>query len=214
MLTEEVRIFAGLQESSTKSNPLPGYITEVQEAQKVKELRSVNTTYNVASNFDLFKSKMDKFKALFTLIEAVVETDNAKTFINGIMEKQYSKLEQFVDIVLNESMAQSMLFLENNFNAIEKEVLSIQYINEEIDEDSADTYFVSNLITSKGHHGIRFHLYENKDLTNQIGSELPYGTQIVSISENSSMVKLDGKRVYSSLTRADLKELEDKGLLL
>ncbi len=214
MLTEDLRVLAGLQESTAQHNPLPEYITEIQQAQKADELRKEKSTYTVASNFELFKSKMDKFKAIFEMIDSVTSKDNTSTFINGIMESKYSKLQQFVDIVLNDSMAQSILFLENNYNLIEKEILVIHNINEHIEEDSVDTYFVSNLISSKGHHGIRFNLFKNKDLTEQIGTEIPYGTQIVSISENFSLIKLDGKKIYSSLTREDLKNLENKGLLL
>lgn len=214
MLTEDLRVLAGLQESTSQHNPLPEYITEVQQIQKDEEIRKANSTYTVASNFDLFRTKMTKFKAMFEMMDKLMNSTNASTFVNGIMESKYSKLQEFAEITLNESMAQAILFLENNFVLIEREIFKINSINEMIDEDKAETYFVSNLISSKGHHGIRFNLYENKDLTNQIGDEIPYGTQIVSIAEGLSIVKLDGKKIYSSLTREDLKQLEDKGLLL
>ena len=214
MLTEDLRVLAGIQESVTTSNPLPTYITEIQQAQKIEEQRRENTTYSVASNFNTFKSKITKIKAMFEMISVIIEEDNASTFVNGIMESKYPKLEQFTEIALNDSIAQSIAYLENNFDMIEKDILSIQYINETIDEDSAESYFVSNIITSQGYHGIGFDLFENKDLTDKIGSELEYGTQIISISETVSMVKLNGKKIYTSLSRTDLKDLESKGLLL
>lgn len=214
MLTENLRVLAGLQESTSQHNPLPEYITEIQQIQKEEEIRKENSTFTVASNFDLFRTKMTKFKAMFEMMDKLMNNENASTFVNGIMESKYSKLEEFAEITLNHSMAQAILFLENNFVSIEREIFKISSINEEIDEDKAETYFASTLISSKGHHGIRFNLFENKDLTEQVGTEIPYGTQIISIAEGLSMVKLDGKKIYSSLTRDELKQLEDKGLLL
>jgi len=214
MLTEDLRVLAGIQESVAASNPLPTYITEIQQAQKLEEQRKENTTYSVASNFNTFKTKITKIKAMFEMISVIIEEDNASTFINGIMESKYPKLEQFTEIALNDSIAQAVAYLENNLELVERDILAIQYINETIDEENADTYFVSNIITSNGHHGIDFDLFENKDLTNNIGSELEYGTQIISVSESISMVKINGKKIYTSLTRSNLKDLERKGLLL
>jgi hypothetical protein len=214
MLTEDLRVLAGIQESVSATNPLPKYISEIQEAQKIEEQRIENSSYSVASNFNIFKTKITKIKALFEMISVIIEDDNVSTFINGIMESKYPKLKQFTEIALNDSVAQAVAYLENNLKLVEQDILSIQYINETIDEETADTYFASNLITSKGHHGIDFDLFENKDLTQKIGHKIEYGTQIISMTETLSMVKLDGKKVYSNLTRCDLKELEKKGLLL
>ena len=214
MLTEELRVLAGLQESKSTYNPLPEFITEIQHEQEVQEQRKRNSTYNVASNFGLFKQKMNKMNSMVEMIMTLTADDKSSTFVNGIMESKYSKLKDFTDKVLNESITSGFLFLENNFNSIEKELLSINAINETEDEENSETFFVSNLITSKGSHGIRFSLYENKDLTDAIDAELVYGAQIISLTENITVVKQDGKKMYSTLSRNDLHQLEEQGLLL
>lgn len=214
MLTEDLRVLAGIQESVNTINPLPKYITEIQQAQFLEEQRNQNTTYSVATGFSTFKVNITKMKGIFEMLILVTEADNASTFINGIMESKYSTLEKFTEIAINDSIAQSIAYLENNFNSIEREILSIQYTNETLEEDNEETFFVSNLIKSNDHHGIDFTLFENKDLTHAIGSELEYGTQIISISESISMVKINGKKIYTSLSRSNLYDLESKGLLL
>jgi len=214
MLTESMRLLAGIQESETRTNPIPQLIKEEQEKIISAEERIKNEKKTVISHFDIFKEQMIKYQEMIEMVNDIFAENKSKEFVNGLFENKYPSIQKFADIVINESLGNSMEYLDKNYYNIKEEIDKINYLNEELDESKCQTYFVANLLKSKDIHNIKFNVFKNKDLTEKVSDEIEYGVQIFSIKEDISMIKINGTKYYTTLTKNQLEMLENKGFLI
>lgn len=215
MLTENMRILSGLQESQIKTDPLDLFLKEEENREIVEKTRKINEHKVVASNFDLFNSTMNTYKTMIETVCKIFEDKNSKEFINGILEHKYTNLQHFASIVLNQTFMESIQYLDKNYYHILDEMKSIEYITESINESEAECYFVSNNIISDDiRHNIRVRLFKNRDLTERISDEINYGAQLIIISENCVIIKDSGKKRYSSFSSSEIKKLLSAGFII
>ena len=214
MLTESMRLLAGLQESEIRVNPLPQLIKEEQEQIINERQRIIDEKKTVISHFDIFKESMIKYQKMIEMVNEIFDKNKTQEFVNGLFENKYTRLQKFADIVINESFGKSMEYLDEYYYVIKEEMDKINFLMEEVDEINTQSYFVSNLLKSKDTHDIKFNIFKNKDLTEKVSDEIEYGVQIFVISESTSMIKIKGKKYYTSLTLNQLKILENKGFLI
>jgi hypothetical protein len=215
MLTEDIRILAGLQESKTIENPLPQLIKEEQQQILREKQRIIDEQKTVVSHFDLFEEKMSKYNEMMTKVMKLFESNNRKEFVDGLFESKYSKLQRFADIVINEGIASAMTHLEKNYYHLKEELDKIEFLIEADSETNSQDYFVSDSIFSQDKkHNLNIRVYKNKDLEEKVSNEISYGSQIISLGENLAVVKDSGKKYYTTLSPTQLKELEKKGFLI
>ena len=214
MLTDEIKILAGIESSIPAVNLLHDYIKEAQYHESQKVQRTQNIQYSVVSNLNIFEHKFDELKKMIAAVDVLLTEHNKITFIDGVLDSKFNILQQFADRVIHDDLVEAITYFNNNSTEIVNTVNDIQSINEYICIEDKPSFFATNHITSNGNHTIKFNLFENKDMTKQIGREIPYGTHIISITENIAMVKLDDSTVYASLTLSNLKLLEEIGLLI
>ena len=214
MLTEELRIIAGLQDSKVIENPLPKLIKEEHEHILREKQRIKDEQKTVVSHFTLFKEKMETYQSMIDTVMKLFEDKSQKEFIDGLFETKYSNLQKFADIVINEGISSSMKYLENNYYNLKEELEKINYLVEIVDETNSEDFFVSQTIFTEETHNLHIRLFKNKDLTEKVSNEIPYGSQIISIGENLSVVKDSGKKYYTTLSPEQLHLLEQKGYLI
>lgn len=215
ILSEEIRIMAGLQESKSVDNPLPNLIKEEQEKILRERQRVIDEQKTVVTHFDLFKEKMGNYQKMINTVMSLFEDQSQKKFIDGLFETKYSNLQKFADIVINEDIESSMKYLETNYQVLKEELDNINYLVENDNETNAVDFFVSETLFSQDeNHNLHIRVFKNKDLTNKISNEIPYGSQIISLGESLAVVKDSGKKYYTTLSPTQLKELEKKGYLI
>jgi len=214
MLTESMRVLAGLQETVTVENLLPKLIKEEQQQILREEQRIKDEKKTVVSHFDTFKENMERYQQMIEVVNEMFSEEKTQEFVAGLFGGKYTRLQRFADIVINESFGRAMQHLDQNYYIIKEEVDKINFLMEAVNETDAPSYFVSNALISKDEHDIRFNVFKNKDLTEKVSSEIEYGTQILSITESVSMIKVNGKKYYTTLTNTQLKTLENKGFLI
>ena len=214
MLSENMRILAGLQETISVENPLPKLIREEEERILREEQRARDEKKTVVSHFDEFQEKMTKYQEMLETVNQIFEETKTQQFINGLFENKYSELAKFADVVINESFDNAIQHLDNNYSSIKKELNNINFLVESEEEDNAPTFFVALRLKSNDEHDINFNVFKNKDLIDKVSDEIEYGTQIISINEDYSIMKVDGKKYYITLTRSDLKMLENQGYII
>lgn len=215
MLTEDLRILAGLQESKTVDNPLPKLIKEEKQQILREKQRIANEQKTVVSHFSIFEEKMKSYNEMIIKVMKLFEDKNQKEFIDGLFETKYSNLQRFADVVINESMSNAISHLEKNYYTIKEELSKIEYLVESDNEADGKDYFVSDTIFSNDtKHNLHIRLYKQKNLDEKISNEIPYGAQIISLGENLAVVKDSGKKYYTTLSPKQLNELEKKGFLI
>lgn len=215
ILTEDLRIIAGLQESRSIENPLPALIKEHEEQLLREKQRVLDEKKTVVSHFTLFKEKMENYQSMIETVMKLFEDKSQKEFISGLFETKYSNLQRFADIVINESIDSTMKHLEKHYYNIKEELDKINYLVESDNEMNAKDYFVANTIfTDDTKHSLHIRLFKHKDLIEKVSNEIPYGAQIISLGENLAVVKDSGKKYYTTLTPQQLTELEKKGYLI
>lgn len=215
MLTEELRIIAGLQESKIVENPLPKLIKENEQKKLKEQQRILNEKKTVISNFDLFEEKITKYKDMITLVAKILESEKSKVFLNGLLENKYNSFKKFADIVINDDFSTAVQFLEKNYYFLKEDIEKIDFLVEKIDESKAESYFVSNTLVSKDrNHDITFNLYKNKDLTEKVSTEVEYGSNILLVNDFLSIVKINGKKYYSDLSKSKVDILLKKNYLI
>jgi len=214
MLTEDLRILAGLQETKSVENPLPKLIKEEQTQILKEKQRIIDEQKTVITHFDVFKDKMEKYNLMIERVMTLFNDKNQKEFVDGLFETKYSHLQKFADVVINDSISTSVNHLEKNYYTLKEELEKIEYLVEADNESSGKDYFVSTTIFSKDTHNLHISLFKQKDLEEKFSNEIPYGSQVISLGENLAVVKDSGKKYYTSLSPNQLIELEEKGFLI
>lgn len=215
VLTEDFRILAGLQESKTIENPLPKIIKEEQEQILREQQRIENEKKTVISHFNLFEEKMFKYNNMIQKVMKLFDESNKKEFVDGLFESKYRNLQRFADIVINDSLSTMMIYLEKNYYDIKDELEKIEFLIENDNVINSEDFFVSNTIFSHDpNHNFNIRVYKNKNLDEKVSNEILYGSQIISINNNMSLIKESGIKYYTPLTLEQLKELEKKGYLI
>lgn len=215
MLDEQTRILAGLQESQKIEDPLPLLIErENQEYLTIKN-RLENEQKSVLSAFNIFQDNFNRYAEMCNLVNTLFKTDNKKVFFDGMLISKYTYIQKLADITINDNISKTMNYLNNNYYNIKAELESINMINSIIDESKAKSYFVSNTITSYDEkHNIVFSIFEQQTLENKVSNEIPYGAEIIYISEDLSIVRHSGKKFYLVLNEINIIKLEKLGYLI
>ena len=210
-----MRIIAGLQESKTVENPMMGFIEQERTRTREQQARLKNEKKNVIGNFTLFEEKISRLKEMIGVVEQLFADANAKEFINGLYESRYSKLQQFADVVINDDMPVALEFLEQHYYSIKTEIDKISALNERLHESSCPIYFVANaLISNDQQHNITIPVFKYQTLEEKIADEIPYGAELVQVSDSITLIKHSGKRFYTRLTEQQLHLLEKKGFII
>lgn len=215
MLTEEMRILAGLQNSKKVENKLPSLIQK--EKQKIFDARQriVNEQKNVLSHFDIFKEKIEKYNNIMFFISKLFESGNIEELKKGLYESKYKKIQTFADIVINDSLSITMGYLENHYDEIKNEIDKIMLLTEKIDEQNGKTFFVAKtLISHDLDHNIKIPIFKDKLLEQKISNEIHYGSEIIYLTEKLSIIKYDGKKFYTKISLNNIDDLEKKGFLI
>lgn len=215
MLTEDMRILAGLKESKTVENPLPKLMEAERQQILVERQRIIDEQKTVITHFNLFQEKMERYQEMIETVNKLFADKNKKEFIGGLYESKYNHLQKFADVVINDKLSIVMEYLDNHYYAIKGDLDRIVRLNEAIDENNAKTFFVSQtLISHDKDHGINIPVFKYQTLEEKVSSEIPYGAEIILISENLTIVRHSGKKYYTRLTSDQIKHLEKKGYLI
>lgn len=215
MLTEEMRLFAGLQESKTVVDPLPQLMEDERQQILNEKQRALNEKKSVLSDFDTFQSKIEKYKGMIEVVSSLCEGDIKAEFITGLLESKYSTLQKFADVVINDDFITAMSYLEDNYYFLRESIDRIQKLIETLDEEGAPTYFVAkSLVSQDNDHDLNVFVFKTKTLEEKISSEIEYGSEIIYLSENVSSVRCNGKKYYSKFTASQIEMLEKKGFLI
>lgn len=214
MLTEDMRILAGLQNSRIVEDPMKKFI-EDERKKRIADKKRINERKDIISNFDLFKECIEKYNSIISDIYKLLEKENSRVFLNGLTESKFNMLHIFSNIVINEDMNASFTYLENNYTEIKKELDTVIMLTESVDMDNCKTYFVSNtIITHDLSHNIKIPLFKDKLLSEKISNEIPYGAEIIYLNENISIIRYSGKKFYTKLNNKELSILEEKGFII
>lgn len=210
-----MRIVAGLQESKIVENPLP----KIMEYERQKILREkqriIDEQKTVISHFDLFKEKMEKYQEMISTVSKILDEKNSKEFINGLYESKYTQLQKFADIVINDSMSDTMQYLDDNYYILKDELSKISKLNEIIDTNNYPTFFVAEtLFTHDKKHGLNIPVFKYQTLEEKVSNEIPYGAEIIYLSEDLTVIRHSGKKYYTRFTKDQIDELESKGFLI
>lgn len=215
MLTEDMRIIAGLQESKTVENPLPKLMESERQQILREKQRIIDEQKTVTTHFNVFQEKMERYQEMIATVSKLFEEKNSKEFINGLYESKYTQIQKFADVVINDSMATTMNYLDKNYYVIKNELDRIVRLNEAIEENNAPTYFVAEaLVTHDPKHNLNIPVFKYQTLEEKVASEIPYGAEIICISENLTIVRHSGKKYYTRLTTEQVKSLEKAGFLI
>lgn len=210
-----MRIIAGLQESKIVENPLPKILAEEKRQILREKQRIIDEQKTVITHFDLFKERMERYQEMISMVSRLFEENNSREFIGGLYESKYSQLQKFADIVINDSMSVTIQYLDDNYYAIKNDLDRITRLNESIDENNSPTYFVAeSLISHDVIHNINIPVFKYQTLEEKVSSEIPYGAEIIHISENLTIVRHSGKKYYTRFTFDQIKTLENKGFLI
>ncbi len=215
MLTEDMRIIAGLQESKHVDNPLP-MLLEIEKQEKIQRInRDLNSKKNVTTHFETFKENITKYYEMIESIKTLCENQYSQEFISGLFEARYNAIEKFANIVINENISVVFQYLDEHYNSIKNELEKIKKINEIIDIENAPTYFVTHEIYSDdAPHHLNIKIYKNKTLEEHIDNMIPYGAEIIYISEELTIIRHSGKKFYTKLTKNEINLLEVKKFLI
>ncbi len=215
MLTENMRILAGLKESKTVENPLP-QLMEAERQQILREKqRIIDEQKTVVTHFSIFQEKMEKYQEMITTVNTLFEEKNRKEFIGGLYETKYNHLQRFADVVINDSLSTMMDYLDDHYYAIKGDLDRITRLNEAIEENNSPTFFVSQTLFSHDDaHGFNIPVFKYQTLEEKVASEIPYGAEIILISETLTVVRHSGKKYYTRLTTSQVEQLEKKGFLI
>ena len=215
MLTEDMRILAGLKESKSVDDPLPR-LMEAERQQILRERqRIIDEKKTVVTHFSLFQEKMERYQEMITTVNKLFEERNRKEFVGGLYESKYNHLQRFADVVINDSISTVMSYLDDHYYVIKGELDRINRLNEAIEENNAPTFFVSKVLFSHDDaHGFNIPVFKYQTLEEKVSSEIPYGAEIILISENLTMVRHSGKKFYTRLTSTQISLLEKKGFLI
>ena len=215
MLTEDMRIIAGLQESKQVDNPLP-MLLEIEKQEKIQRInRDLNSKKNVTTQFETFKENITKYYEMIESIKTLCENQYSQEFISGLFEARYNAIEKFANIVINENISVVFQYLDEHYNSIKNELEKIKKINEIIDIENAPTYFVTHEIYSDdAPHHLNIKIYKNKTLEEHIDNMIPYGAEIIYISEELTIIRHSGKKFYTKLTKNEINLLEVKKFLI
>lgn len=215
MLTEDMRIIAGLQESKHVDNPLP-MLLEIEKQEKIQQInRDLNSKKNVTTHFETFKENIIKYYEMIESIKTLCENQYSQEFISGLFEARYNAIEKFANIVINENISVVFQYLDEHYNSIKNELEKIKKINEIIDIENAPTYFVTHEIYSDdAPHHLNIKIYKNKTLEEHIDNMIPYGAEIIYISEELTIIRHSGKKFYTRLTKNEINLLEVKKFLI
>lgn len=214
-LDEETRIIAGLQESMNVENPLPKLIESERKKALTERQRIINEQKTVLTHFDVFKEKMERFQSMVSVVSTLLENKHSKEFIGGLVESKYGQLQKFADVIINDDFAVSMTYLEEHYYSIKEELDKIQLINETDDEEGAPNFFVSEpLITNDPSHKLNVPVFKLRTLEEKVSNEIPYGSELIHVSENLTIVRHSGKKFYTRFTSDQIELLEKKGFLI
>jgi hypothetical protein len=215
MLTEDMRIVAGLQEAKTVENPLPKLL-EAEKQQILRERqRIIDEQKTVTTHFTIFQERMERYQEMIQTVSALFTPENTKEFVGGLYESKYAQLQKFADVVINDDLSTAMSYLDENYYVIKTELDRIGRLNEAIEESNAPTYFVAEpLVTYDSEHNLNIPVFKYQTLEEKVASEIPYGAEIIQLSENLSIVRHSGKKYYSRFTTEQLTMLEKKGFLI
>ena len=215
MLTEDMRIIAGLQESKQVDNPLP-MLLEIEKQEKIQQInRDLNSKKNVTTHFETFKENITEYYEMIESIKTLCENQYSQEFISGLFEARYNAIEKFANIVINENISTVFQYLDEHYNSIKNELEKIKKINEIIDIENAPTYFVTHEIYSDdAPHHLNIKIYKNKTLEEHIDNMIPYGAEIIYISEELTIIRHSGKKFYTRLTKNEINLLEVKKFLI
>lgn len=210
-----MKILAGLKESKTVENPLPK-LMEAERQQILREKqRIIDEQKTVITHFDIFQQKMEKYQDMIATVNKLFEEKNRKEFVGGLYESKYNHLQRFADVVINDSLSTVMEYLDDHYYAIKGDLDRITRLNEAIEENNAPTFFVSKLLVSHDReHGFHIPVFKYQTLEEKISNEIPYGAEIILISENLTIVRHSGKKFYTRFTKQQIDVLEKKGFLI
>ena len=215
MLDESMRLLAGLQESQIVKNPLPQLFEDERLIVLKEKQRIENEHQSVLNNFEKFQQKMEYYKEMIDNVSALFEKKHVTEFMSGLYESKYVCLRQFADIVINDDMKTTIAYMEHHYETINKELSTIIKLTESVDEENGTTYFVvKTLITNDTDHLLNIPVFKYKTLEEKINNEIPYGAEIIYLTENLSIIRSEGRRTYTRLTSSQLSMLETKGFLI
>lgn len=215
MLTEEMQILSGLKESKTVDNPLPK-LMEAERQQILREKqRIIDEQKTVITHFSLFQEKMERYQEMIGTVTGLFSDKNKKEFISGLYESKYNHLQRFADVVINDNLSVVMEYLDNHYYNIKGDLDKIVRLNESINESNSPTFFVSRtLISYDPEHNINVPVFKYQTLEEKVSSEIPYGAELVLISENLVVVRHSGKKYYTRITGNQIAILEKKGFII
>lgn len=215
MLNEDMRILAGLKESKTIENPLPKLL-EAEHQQILREKqRIIDEQKTVVTHFSIFQEKIERYKSMIDTVIKLFEEKNRKEFVGGLYESKYNRLQKFADVVINDNITTVMCYLDEHYYAIKGDIDRIIRLNDTIEENNAPTFFVANtLFANDISHGMNIALFKHHTLEEKVANTIEYGSEIIHISENLTIVNQSGKRYYTRLTSDQIKHLEKKGYLI
>jgi len=205
MLTEELRILAGLQESKEIVNPLPEIIKNEENNSKIIKLRKENEQKTVLGHFQIFEDKFNNLSNIMHRFDNLIK--NKDVFMDGLIDNNYQYLQQAIEIMINESTEVFIMFIENNKNDLIKEFDMIDNIKVNIDESKLKDFFVASDLNKTLYKDIL--LKEKKD---NIGIE--YGDHILILNDNLAIIKKNNKRFYFKLTEQEILYMVDNNILL
>ena len=210
-----MKILAGLQTSKHVENPLPKIIESEQHQYLVEKQRLENEQKTVFGHFNIFEKKLLRYEEMLKNINVLFEEKNKKYFLSTLTESKNKLLQTFGDIVINDDIDVAMKYMFENYYSLKDEIEKIVKVNEKINETDAPTYFVSQpLITHDSMHNVVISVFKHQTLQEKISNEIPYGAEIVYISESLTLVKHSGKKFYCRLSKDNINLLEKKGFLI
>lgn len=215
ILTENMKILAGLQESKIIENPLPKLIEAEKRELFLEQERIRNAKKSVLGNFSIFQEKMEEYGKMINTILGLFTPENSKMFNTGLVESKYPQLQRFADIVINDDLTKTMVYMDAYYYEIKEELDLINKMNESINEDNAPSYFVARDIKSNdSRHHMNVTLFKYKTLDEAIMDVIPYGAQLIHISEKLTIIKDGGKKYYTSLSTNQIEQLEKNNFLI
>jgi len=205
MLTEELRILAGLQESKEIINPLPKIIKNEENHNKLIKLRKENEQKTILSHFQIFENKFDNVLNIIKRFDNLIK--NKDIFMDGIIDGKYQYLQKAIETMINDSTVDFMRFIKNNKANLIKEFDRFDCIKVNIDESKLKDFFVASDLNKTLYTDIS--LKEKKD-----NIAIEYGDHILILDGDLAIIKKNNKRFYFKLTEKEILYMIDNNILL
>ncbi len=210
-----MRILAGIQETKFVENSLHRLLEDERQTALENAKRIIDEKKTVVTNFDIFKTRIDSYLCMLECVTAIFNSNNHTEFMKGIQESKYENLQKFADIVINDDISKVFSYLDAHYCILKEEMDTISLLVESVDEDGGTTYFAStDLFSDMLPENVEISLFKNRLMEKPICNDIPYGSEIVFLNENLSVVKFNGKKYYAKFSQKNITMLEKHGFLI